>query len=307
MEESKPKILVVDDEPFNLEILIEYLEIENYSTVSALNGVIAWEILETSPESFSAVLLDRMMPKMDGMEVLARIKSHPVLKSLPVIMQTAKAAKEDVIEGLQAGAYYYLTKPFDKDQLLAIVKTAVDDHHEYRNLQVELAQATGALNMMDSGTFRFRTLEQGRNLAALLANTTPNPERVVLGLSELLINAIEHGNLGISYEDKTRLKEFDDWTLEVQRRLSLPEHREKYVVLNFQRTEQDVRFLIEDQGEGFTWEKFMEISPERAFHSHGRGIAIANTISFARLEYQGKGNRVLAIVEMDTDRSEGSQ
>lgn len=298
MEESNPNLLVVDDEPFNLEILNEYLENENYRTVTALNGAIAWEILENSPELFSAILLDRMMPEMDGMELLARIKAHPVLRSIPVIMQTAKAAKEDVLEGLQAGAYYYLTKPFDKDKLLAIVKTAVEDHQDYRSLHQELTKTTGALSMMDSGIFHFRTLEQGRNLAALLAHTTPHPERVVLGLSELMINAIEHGNLGISYDEKTSLKESDDWTSEVQRRLTLPEYRDKRVVLNFQRTEQDIRFLIQDQGEGFAWEKFMQISPERAFDSHGRGIALANSISFARLEYQGNGNQVLAIVDM---------
>jgi DNA-binding response OmpR family regulator len=298
MEESCPKILVVDDEPFNLEILIEYLEDENYRTVSALNGVLAWELLEQTPESFDAVLLDRMMPEMDGMEVLARIKSHSTLKYLPVIMQTAKAAKEDVVEGLQAGAYYYLTKPFDKDKLLAIVKTAVQDHQEYRNLQQELIKATGALSMMTSGTFHFKTIEEGQRLAAMLAHTTPNPEMVVLGLSELIINAVEHGNLGISYEEKTELKEVDDWTQEVERRLALPEHREKHVVLNYERTAHEIRFLVTDQGKGFAWEKFLEISPERAFHTHGRGIAIANTLSFKRLEYLGAGNQVQAVVEM---------
>jgi DNA-binding response OmpR family regulator len=300
-------ILVVDDEPFNLEILIEYLDIEGYRTVSALNGVVAWEILEKAPESFDAILLDRMMPEMDGMEVLTRIKAHPVLNSLPVIMQTAKAAKEDVVEGLQAGAYYYLTKPFDKDKLLAIVKTAVQDHQEYRHLQRELAQATGALFMMDSASFHFKTIEQGRNLAALLANAVPNPDMVVLGLSELVVNAVEHGNLGISYEQKSALVEIDDWADEVRRRMDLPEHREKRVTLNFTRTEREVRFLIEDQGAGFDWEKFLEISPERAFHTHGRGIAIANTVSFSRLEYRGRGNQVLAVVDLEPGRSEGSQ
>ena len=298
MEESYPKILVVDDEPFNLEILIEYLEEESYQTVSALNGVLAWELLEQAPESFDTILLDRMMPEMDGMEVLARVKAHPTLKSLPVIMQTAKAAKEDVVEGLQAGAYYYLTKPFDKDKLLAIVKTAVQDHQEYRNLQRELVQTTGALCMMTSGTFRFKTIEEGQSLAAMLAHTTPNPEMVVVGLSELIINAVEHGNLGISYEDKTDLKEIGDWTQEVNRRLALPEHSGKHVVLNYSRTERDIHFLIQDQGKGFAWEKFLEISPERAFHTHGRGIAIANTLSFTRLEYLGEGNQVLAVVDL---------
>ena len=302
MDESKLRILVVDDEPFNLEILIEYLEDAGFGTVSAQNGVAAWNSLEQSPETFSAILLDRMMPEMDGMEVLARVKKHPLLKALPVIMQTAKAAKEDILEGLQAGAYYYLTKPFDKDKLLAIVKTAVDDYQGYRSLQNELVQNTRAFSMLDSGQFHFRTLEEGRNLAALLAHTTPEPDAVVLGLSELILNAVEHGNLGIGYEEKSSLKEIDGWAAEIERRLALPENREKRVALNFERTDGEVRFVIQDQGEGFAWDKFMEISPERAFHTHGRGIAIANAISFSRLEYLGNGNQVLAVVDVSSFR-----
>ena len=302
MDESKPRILVVDDEPFNLEILIEYLEDADYATVSAQNGIVAWNTLEKSPEMFSAILLDRMMPEMDGMEVLTRIKGHPLLKTLPVIMQTAKAAKQDMLEGLQAGAYYYLTKPFDKNELLAIVKTAVDDFQEYRSLQNELVQNTRAVRMMDSGKFHFRTLEEGRNLAALLAHTTPEPNAVVLGLSELILNAVEHGNLGISYEEKSSLKEIDAWTAEVQRRLALPENREKQATLEFERIKGEVRFIIQDQGDGFAWEKFMSISPERAFHTHGRGIAIANSISFTRLEYRGNGNQVLATIDVSAFR-----
>lgn len=302
MDEFKPKILVVDDEPFNLEILIEYLEDAGYGTVSAQNGIVAWNSLEESPETFSAILLDRMMPEMDGMEVLARVKQHPLLKTLPVIMQTAKAAKEDILDGLQAGAYYYLTKPFDKDKLLAIVKTAVDDYQEYRSLQNELVQNTRALSMMDSGKFHFKTLEEGRILAALLAHTTPKPDAVVLGISELIVNAVEHGNLGIGYEEKSSLIEVDEWTAEIQRRLDLPENREKRVTLEFERVDGEVRFIIQDQGDGFAWHKFMQISPERAFHTHGRGIAIANSISFTHLEYMGNGNQVLAVVDVSSFR-----
>lgn len=300
MDESKSRILVVDDEPFNLEILIEYLEDVGYATVSAQNGLIAWNLLQKTPEAFSAILLDRMMPEMDGMELLARVKADPLMKNLPVIMQTAKASNEDILEGLQAGAYYYLTKPFDKDKLLAIVKTAVNDHLEYRNLQNDLAQATHALSMMDTGKFHFRTIEEGRSLVALLAHTTPAPDRVILGLSELMINAVEHGNLGISYEEKSRLVEIDDWTTEVKRRLALPEYKDKKVTLMFERQNSEIRFTIQDEGVGFAWEKFMEISPERAFDTHGRGIAIANTISFTRLEYQGNGNQVLAVVDVNS-------
>ena len=129
-----PSVLVVDDEIFNLEILSEYLSDEGYNVVSAEDGSKAWALLEGAPERFDVVLLDRMMPHMNGMEVLERIKGHPQLNMLPVVMQTAKAAPQDILEGLEAGAYYYLTKPFDKETMLAIVKTAVVDYKAYRTL-----------------------------------------------------------------------------------------------------------------------------------------------------------------------------
>jgi CheY-like chemotaxis protein len=301
MGEPKPAVLVVDDEVFNLEILTEHLEDEGYATVGAEDGAQAWGLLQETPDSFDAVLLDIMMPEMDGMEVLARIKAHPDLNSLPVIMQTAKAGKQDILEGLQAGAYYYLTKPFEKDQLLAIVKTAIGDYQRYRVLQEETRQTTQTLALMNQGQFTFRTLTEGGDLVTLLSNALPEAAKVVMGLSELMINAVEHGNLGITYDDKSRLNDQGTWVEEVERRLALPENATKTVILEFERAEGEVSFLIQDQGDGFDWQNYLEISPERAFDTHGRGIAMAKMLSFDRMEYQGNGNRVLATISSKKD------
>ena len=106
MQIQSPRLLVVDDEPLNQEIIAEYLDDSPYSLQTADDGAIAWSILESQPKSFDAVLLDRMMPNMDGIEVIERMKKHPELCGVPVIMQTAAAAKDDVVSGLQAGDYY---------------------------------------------------------------------------------------------------------------------------------------------------------------------------------------------------------
>ena len=167
----------------------------------------AWELLQQEPDRFDAVLLDRMMPRMNGMELLALIKGRADLSTLPTIMQTAMVAEKDILEGLQAGAYYYLTKPVERDPLLAIVAAAVDDYQRYRLLWDELQRTARTLALMASGRFLFRTIDECKNLAALLASMSPRPDRVVVGLSELLMNAVEHGNLGISYDDKSKLNE----------------------------------------------------------------------------------------------------
>ena len=118
-------VLVADDEPFNLEIVSELLEDDGFEPVLTEDGAEAWTLLGEQPGRFDAVLLDRMMPGMDGLELLNRIKSHPELKRLPVILQTARAGKQDIAEGMDAGAYGYLSKPFDKETLLVMVRRAV--------------------------------------------------------------------------------------------------------------------------------------------------------------------------------------
>ena len=205
------------------------------------------------------------------------------------------------MNALKKGAYYYLTKPYDKDQLLAIVGTAVSDYQEYRSLQAEAQQATHTLSYMNQGQFSVRTLEEGRNLITLLSNTLLDGNKIVMGLMELVTNAIEHGNLGITYEDKTWLLEQGQWEAEVERRLALPENLNKSVTLEFERTDDGARFLIQDEGDGFDWQDYLEISPDRAFDTHGRGIAMARMLSFDHLEYQGNGNRVVASIVVNSD------
>jgi hypothetical protein len=106
---------------------------------------------------------------------------------------------------------------------------------------------------------------------------------------------VEHGNLGITYEEKTALIDAGAWEGEVARRLQLPENCDKRAKIAFERAEGEVRYRIEDCGAGFDWRRYLEISPARAFHTHGRGIAMSRNLSFDRLEYFGAGNQVLAI------------
>ena len=290
-------VLVVDDEPLNVEILTEVLGEAGYETVSASDGLQGWKALQAQPERFDGVLLDRMMPNMNGMELLARIKSSTPHSMLPVILQTARTAKEDIIDGLSAGAWYYLCKPFDDQTLLAVVKTATDDYQRYRKVMRQAATSARTLKLLSTGEFKFRTLDEARDLAGLLSNAVENGERLAIGLIELFLNAVEHGNLAIGYKQKSVLNLNGTWDLEIERRMTLPENASKVVEVLFERKKHEVHFRIRDQGQGFDWASYLQFSPERAFDSHGRGIALARNLSFSRLEYQGCGNEVLAVCE----------
>ena len=295
---STPQVLIVDDHALDRKLLTHYLEPEGYAVTTASDGQEGWEILSNDPSRFDVVLLDRSMPRMSGLELLTRIKSDERLRTLPTIMQTALTKREEILEGIRAGAYYYLTKPYDVEMLRSVVRTAIEDYRGYRDLQDEMRKGADTLRLMREAVFAFRTVEQARALGMMLANTCPDPSATVVGLTELLVNAVEHGNLGITYEEKTRLGNSLEWTREVERRLALPENVDKYAEVQFERSEDRIYFLIRDQGAGFDFQRFLTIDPQRAFHTHGRGIAIANRLSFSHLEYRGKGNEVLGTIEL---------
>lgn len=296
MSRKNSTVLVVDDEGFNLELISEYLRDTEIMAHCVDSGESALKQLTKSADRFSAVLLDRMMPGIDGMEVLSKIKSDPVLSKLPVIMQTAKEGRKSMLEGLQAGSYYYLTKPYDRQTLLAIIRTAVNDYQRYCELQNNVKQTAHTLKMMNKGSFSFQTLDEARNLAALLANACADADHVVLGLTELMVNAVEHGNLGISYEEKSRLNALGQWEDEVQRRLALPENSSRRATIKFERNNKKIEFVILDQGTGFEWKNYLDLCPDRAFDSHGRGIAMAKSVSFDQIEFRGNGNEVSVTV-----------
>jgi adenylate cyclase len=114
------KILIVDDEPFNLDLLEQELMEYDYVIERAGDGVEALE--KTASFKPDVMLLDFMMPRMNGLEVVKRLRQDQEHRSIPVILLTAKASQEDKVAGLDAGADDYVTKPFDAVELLARVR-----------------------------------------------------------------------------------------------------------------------------------------------------------------------------------------
>jgi adenylate cyclase len=120
---NPPRILIVDDNEMNRDILVTRLETQGYDLTQAVDGE---EALAAAREQLpDLILLDVMMPKLDGIEVTRRLKSDKNLPFMPIILVTAKAASEDVVTGLEAGADEYLTKPIDQMALVARVKSVL--------------------------------------------------------------------------------------------------------------------------------------------------------------------------------------
>jgi len=298
-----PHILVVDDEVFNLKIIEEYLSYENYRISTAENGLIAWNMLSSDPYDYDIILLDRMMPEMNGMEVLRKIKTHPILQYCPVIFQTAKISKNNILEGLNAGALYYLTKPFEEDMLLSVIKTACRDRAQQNQLLSELEKAQNATSLMQTAYFEFQSLNDVHALASLLSYAYPEPKKIVMGLYELLINAVEHGNLGISYDEKSELNKLGKWEKEIANRLNTPENQHKFASVEFEKNDEVIRVTISDSGDGFNCSPYMDFDPLRIMDNHGRGIAMANKLSFTAVEYNEKGNVVYGYFKLPQEES----
>ncbi|MCT7954107.1 CHASE2 domain-containing protein [Laspinema palackyanum] len=123
-EGAEFKILIVDDEPINLQVLANTLSLQNYAITRAANGLKALEIIENGFKP-DLILLDVMMPRMTGYEVCEKIRQQFAAIDLPIVMLTAKNQVSDLVEGFNAGANDYLMKPFNKNELLTRIKTHI--------------------------------------------------------------------------------------------------------------------------------------------------------------------------------------
>lgn len=127
MAKHRPFILVVEDEELNREALCEQLESAGFFTLSATDGMEALRTLSEHADEIRLVLLDWTLPQLDGIEFLKKIRQYDRFKHLPVIMDTARTQKSDVVEAMSAGASYYLIKPYTQEKLLELVRKALQE------------------------------------------------------------------------------------------------------------------------------------------------------------------------------------
>ena len=297
---NTPIILAVDDDPVNLEIIEATFEDTGYDLRCVDGGKRALEALNDENLSIDLVILDRMMPDVDGLEVLRKMKENPRLERTPVVMQTAAAAPEQVAEGLRAGAYYYLTKPYAPAALRTIVRAALEDRWRLREVAPQARPLIDALRFAEAATFSIRSLADAEELAGLFAAFCGEPRLALIGFTELLVNSVEHGNLAVGYKEKGVLKRESRWREEIERRSNLAQYRERRVRVTLQRVKDRIAYRIVDQGEGFDWKRFIDFDPDRAFDPNGRGIALTRTIGFSDLHYESTGNVAVGTVALSS-------
>ncbi len=295
-DEAPLNILVVEDDRLERMFLGQQINELGHAMIEAENGKVALDILNERASNIDIILMDRMMPVLDGLSAVRRIKDSKTLKGIPIIMVTGSTSAKDMQEGIDAGVFYYLGKPVNEDVLKSVLLAASRESAQYRLLGEELQKHNSSFHLIQSCKFHLNTLEQAEIISAFMAHCFPDPERTLPGLAELLINSIEHGTYDIGYEFKSKLLESGTLRAEIQRRSKLPEYADRYVEAIITHKDNGIYAVITDQGKGFNWRKYMNIEPSRSHDNHGRGIAQANALSFDKLTFNETGNQAIGFV-----------
>ncbi len=182
---GQPSVLIVDDNPKNLQILGVLLKNEGLGVEFALDGKSALSWL--GKNNFDLILLDVMMPVMDGFSVCSLIKKNPVTREIPIIFITATADSESIIKGFETGAVDYITKPFIKSELLIRVKTQI----EIKKVRDEIVRNLKEIeykNMLITGSIRYAKAIQTAVMKASHSGLTLFPEHFCLFLPRDIVS-----------------------------------------------------------------------------------------------------------------------
>lgn len=199
---KKHQILIVDDIPDNIKVLQSILTNQSYEISSALSGKDA--LLLCVEKSFDVILLDIMMPEMDGYEVCTYLKSKDKTKDIPVIFLTAKVDDDSIVKGFEVGAQDYVTKPFNPQELMARVKTHLDlklknETLKFMNLSLEEKVAVRTLELQDANAnlkeanHQLSTLEEAKNdFLSLMSTELREPLNGIVGFADMLEYSIKN-------------------------------------------------------------------------------------------------------------------
>jgi DNA-binding NarL/FixJ family response regulator len=172
LAQMSARLLLVDDEPGLREAVQAYLEDSNFYVEVASNGREGWELLQKNPPDL--VISDIMMPQFDGYQFLKQLRADPRFKALPVVFLTAKGMTTDRIQGYQAGCDAYISKPFDPDELVAVVTNLLIRREAAREVDenTETPDIVALANQMT----RIESLLTGRSAIA----QSPSPIKIDL-------------------------------------------------------------------------------------------------------------------------------
>lgn len=276
------KILVVDGEQIIRNVLKRKIEQStNNSVVVASNGPPALEIFNSEP--IDLVITDLLMHEFSGLDLLRQFKE--INANVPVIIVTGYGTLDDAIDAIHLGAEDFIKKPFDINEVLETIEKTFRKQEEQfdqsriipcisnENIQLEVPNDLDYVNIVINFVCS--------HLKASWSVTDDQLHDIKICLYEALVNAIEHGNLGISGEEKSRILESGSqpWRQFLLARISSPEFSGRKIRIGIVINDEEFRIRIHDEGEGFDYEARVEDERfEEQFLSSGRGLLLIQNL-----------------------------
>lgn len=283
------KVLVVEDDFSSRELLRICIEKEGYQCFTAVDGVEGFNSFKKNNPD--VIVSDVRMPNMNGIELLEAIRK--ISKEVIIIFITGHGTEELALQALQLGANNYLKKPIDITEIKTLMSRYCD---VIRSKSIES-------NLLDLIKHREMEIEIDsdmkivQSLANYLAEKTGNlfdskeKIRIELGLNELLMNAVEHGNWNISYEEKNKALLDNKISELYESKRSDPDLKHKKVRVLYKQSEKCCEWSIADDGDGFDWRTIPSSTNSPLLKISGRGVMLSK-LQFDEFEYLGKGNIV---------------
>jgi CheY-like chemotaxis protein len=282
-------VVVVTESEIVENFLKKQLDILGYNIIISKSQDVSEVVLKYENKPL-ILLLDCLVFDATMIQQITKLKQKCSIPTVVIVDPESNIMQDS----LKIGICYYIAKPINPDVLNSVLQAVMFDLNQQESLLLDSGNHINGFSMMESSRFSFRTLNETENLAVFISNCFPNPKRALLGVGELMINAIEHGNLEIGYELKTELVQNGTWRTEIESRLTMPEYCNRTASVTLTKKIDGIYMTIEDMGAGFAWQDYMLLDPARMSDNHGRGIALANATSFDRLTYNSVGNKAIA-------------
>ncbi len=285
-------VLIVGESSQLRENLVKTLKTTEIKIDCVSGSSEAEAVLFDKTNNIGAIILAGPKWSEQSLTFLKSKKDDPIRKHLPVIGFVNDEHSTEKLEDLIGAKIQFLTMADRRRSVISVIESSIDSFAHCKELLTELGDRTSAIGLIKSGIFEVRTPKEADGLTTLLSLACPDPASVALGIQELIINAIEHGNLNIGYDLKTQLLESGTWQEEIQARLVSDKYKDRVVTVHFMRREKSISITFSDQGEGFDWRKYSGPQPTDPYILHGRGILYASSIDGAVIEYKGDGSEV---------------
>jgi len=284
------KILIVEDDYASSEMLRLSLEKEGYECFQAEDGKQALKVHEDIKPDL--IVSDIRMPAMNGMELLERLRKTE--KDAIIILITGHGNEEMALKALELGANNYIKKPVSLPEFKLIVRrynNILESKNLSKHLPKLIEDRTLTLDLPTDTTLLSSVIDFFQEKICHFF-TAKELFQIELGLSELLTNAIEHGNLGISNAEKTNALKNNCLNDLYEERLKDPKFTNRKAKVIFCQTKQECSWEITDEGDGFNWKTLPNPTHMRHIGElHGRGVFLSK-LQFDSLEYNQKGNSV---------------